>query len=771
MAAGVVLVSLAAAGAAGAATSSGAKASTADGASLPNVTSGHRPGPDILYSPPASAPQLENAPGSGWHASPLLVSGASAYVDGEYLYQGYLYGDHGGAGTLDPNDPYTSNFLFAAKTGTLTYPTGPSFANNAANLLELRVRPTPAATAIRVTLVSLANPDATAFTVAIGTSPASVAWPDNAGVKSPAALFLTVHGGTAQLVRAATGQIVSPAPQVTVDTARHQFDVLIPHAAWNPGPSTVRFAAGVGLWDASAGHYIVPGAVANATTPGGASPSGEALFDMAFRFDEPMPDWATMGDSFTLVDGAVVEQADQHCFWRDCDQGNALRTGDVSQFYSDINFAKLAGKVTDTSGVPTTGSIDRIMSSHFSYGQGVTGTSCGRFPVSCHGMFLGNLQPYNLYIPARPVPAAGWGLTLLLHASGGNYNEYMNSRNQSEFADRGAGYLVVTPLARDANCDYTDVCEADAFEDWADVASHYRLDPTRTALAGYSMGGGGTYKLAERWPDLFADAFAAAAVPYDHGLQGQWMQSLLNVPLMTWISVGDEGSPSLYQREQIAALESYRLRFTFDEFLEGDHVTLATNDQYAPAAAWLDNARVNTDPPGVDFAVDPDNDFPADGTVADHAYWLSRLTLRSTAVPAPSATSTVDNEVLGGVDPGAQAQGPAGVVTAWSYGFGVVKPASSVSEVPTPEVLSGGYHGPMPYLQTSETWKPTVPTSPRDRLVVTATNLSRIVVDIERAHLDCRATVQVTSDGPLTISFPACGTSLVFGPGTSSRPI
>src|SRR5205823_13275275 len=32
-----------------------------------------QPGPPILYQPPASAPALENAPGSIWHAAPILV--------------------------------------------------------------------------------------------------------------------------------------------------------------------------------------------------------------------------------------------------------------------------------------------------------------------------------------------------------------------------------------------------------------------------------------------------------------------------------------------------------------------------------------------------------------------------------------------------------------------------------------------------------------------------------------------------------------------------
>ena len=49
---------------------------------LPAVTSGVRPGPAILYAPPAIAPQLTNAPGSAWNAPPILISGAHEYHDG-----------------------------------------------------------------------------------------------------------------------------------------------------------------------------------------------------------------------------------------------------------------------------------------------------------------------------------------------------------------------------------------------------------------------------------------------------------------------------------------------------------------------------------------------------------------------------------------------------------------------------------------------------------------------------------------------------------------
>src|SRR5437773_576915 len=43
---------------------------------------GPRPGPAILYRKPASSPQLSNH--GVWHAKPILVSGTSAYRDGEF---------------------------------------------------------------------------------------------------------------------------------------------------------------------------------------------------------------------------------------------------------------------------------------------------------------------------------------------------------------------------------------------------------------------------------------------------------------------------------------------------------------------------------------------------------------------------------------------------------------------------------------------------------------------------------------------------------------
>ena len=148
-------------------------------ASLPaKEGSGPRPGPEVLYQPPARAPQLENAPQGIWRASPILVSGASAYRKGEFLYQGYLYDDHGAKEVTDPTNPMISpggdasgGDTFSEPDGTYTYPTGPGYDENAANLIELRVKPLAKATALRIGLNTLEDPNLVATAIAIGGTP------------------------------------------------------------------------------------------------------------------------------------------------------------------------------------------------------------------------------------------------------------------------------------------------------------------------------------------------------------------------------------------------------------------------------------------------------------------------------------------------------------------------------------------------------------------------------------------------------------------------
>ncbi|MCW2673986.1 MAG: putative penicillin acylase [Frankiales bacterium] len=717
--AAVAVLSLLVAG--GAAQAVSVAPSTRPAAGLPTVASGHRPGPDALYAPAPAAPQLENT--GPWKAAPILVSGAASYRDGEWLYQDFLFDDHGATGTPDPNTPYgASTHLYSPAGGTFTYPTDKRYADNAADLVELRVKPLADATAFRITLNTLVDPARSAATIALGDGPATP-WPFHAGVSSPSKVFVTWHGSSAVVTGAVTGKATAH-----VDLTRRQVEIRVPHSVWDPGTSKVRTTVGVGLWDPATGSYLSPApGSATATVPGGGGPNAVAIVNVGPRLAEPQPfiAGATMAD--TAV-GAAATTA----FWRDRQQSLQLTQGDVTPFSAQVDFGKLARNVRDDSAVPRTGPIDRIFASHYSYGQGLdpsricfdlaTQFAAG---AACTGSLVGQLQPYALYVPAKPAPARGYGMTLLLHSLSANYNQYAATHNQSQLGDRGPGSLVLTPAGRGPDGFYAGTAEADTFEAWADVARHYRLDPSWSVVSGYSMGGFGTFRLLARWPDLFSRGFSVVGAP---GSVDDQLASLRNTPLLSWNSTEDELVNLNTTRATIASLTAAGVRFEEHLHLTADHLTLAANDQYAPGAAWLGHDSVDRNPFHVTFVVDPSEDSKAAASVADHAYWLSGLRGRGTL--------DVLSEGFGRTDP---------PVRAVATGVGA---------------LVGGEIPALAFASQTRSWGAPGLASRADVLVVKATGITAVTIDAARARVSCNATLRVTTDVPLKVTL--CGTTRTY---------
>jgi len=712
-------------------------------AGLPTVESGPRPGPDALYLPPPRAPQLEST--GPWQAEPILVSGTSAYRDGEWLYQDFLFDDHGATGVqAAQGDPYgISTNLYSPSGGTFLYPTDKeSYAHNAADLVELRVKPLADATAFRVTLNTMIDPELTAFTVALGDPGTSNAWPHGAGVSSPASHFLTVHGDTAELTDA-TGTPLTPAPTATVDLERRQVDVRVRHTAWDPGSDTVRVTIGVGRWDGDAGTYLAPQpGTPSEATPGGGTQTGTAIVNVGPRFDEPTPLLAgfTMGDAAVLGQGAAP-------WWRERQQSTQLTLGDLSPFAAEVDFAKLLAAQDDDSGIPTTGPMDRIMASRYVFGQGLEpdnicyGISSGiNVGVECVGRYVGQLQPYAIYVPDVAPPADGYGLTLLLHSLSTNHNQYLDSRNQSQLGDRGAGSIVVTPEARGPDGFYKGIPEANTFEVWADVARHFPIDADWVTVSGYSMGGFGTYRLMARYPDLFSRGFSVVGEP---GTVDDQLVSLRNTPVMAWNATADElvnlNTAESAHEDLVAADVDHR----YWQFPTADHLTLAANDEYLPGADFLGEHRVDRDPATVSYVVDPREDSL--DVIADHAYWLSELEVR---------------------DPDGA---PTGSIEVHSHGFGVA-PSTAHDRDPGAGVLTGGQNQAMPYVTRGVERIAGGEEAVADVLTITATNVAHVAIDVERARVSCDVELDVTSDGPLEVELSGCEDSTTPSSGAPAAP-
>ncbi|MBV9449506.1 MAG: prolyl oligopeptidase family serine peptidase [Streptosporangiaceae bacterium] len=667
-----------------------------------------RPGPPILYAPPPRAPQLENAPGSPWHATPILISGTSAYRDGEFLYQDFLFDDRGAGSAL-------------------RYPTDPRYGGDAADLVEFRMKLSPSGLLFRLTYNTMIDPALVASTIALGDSATPEPLPFKAGAQEPAQVFVTAHGSTVDVTDAATGKAIDArGAWASVDLTRRQVTISVPRDAFDThGLTTLRVASASGLWDATSNQYLQPvSGAATATQPGNGGIAGSALFNVAFRFSEP----------FTQTTSLEI--------WRDSQQAAALKTGDLSAFSANVNLGWLRAGVTDDmlnqpTGVPTHGMTDRIYASHFAQ-------AAGRGPqlplMYCHEPcansvpdYLSQLEPYGLYVPDKPAPPTGYGMTLNLHFCGGNYNN--GPPDAAQLADRGTGSLVLTPEGRGRCLWYWSEAGTDTFEAWADAGRHFRLDPTYNAISGWSMGGYGTYKYAAEFPDLFAAALPdIGCVSAETGWPGEpapsisgedaeilnLVGSFRNIPFLMANANQDVLCVTSSQLQVFQRFQQLGYRYDWREYVGGHGPYYPTADE---SAQFLGDQHVNPNPPHVTYTYDVGMQEPEWGLTANHAYWVSGLSTRS---------------------------GDLGTVDAFSHGFGLADPQVN------PEQETSGTSGSFVFTGSVRTWQQPQRIAATDELDLTLTNIATVTIDPHRARIGCHADLHLTSDGPATVTLAGC---------------
>ena len=132
------------------------------------------------------------------------------------------------------------------------------------------------------------------------------------------------------------------------------------------------------------------------------------------------------------------------------------------------------------------------------------------------------------------------------------------------------------------------------------------------------------------------------------------------------------------------------------------------------------------------YVYNPTMDFSADGTTAGHAYWVYGVTLREPAGTAPLGTIDVRSLGFGTGDP---------VAGATTHGAGV---------------LTGGTIPAIPYTSQARAWGPAPSEPVADALDVNAQNVSAVSIDAARAKVDCSASLNVTTDGPLALTLTDC---------------
>jgi poly(3-hydroxybutyrate) depolymerase len=164
----------------------------------------------------------------------------------------------------------------------------------------------------------------------------------------------------------------------------------------------------------------------------------------------------------------------------------------------------------------------------------------------------GTLQAYALYVPRNYDAKKSWPLVVALH---GAYSNPLNNLRRVFGQDNRPGEsdeeaarnllplpdvpaLVVSPNGRGGLMGYDGLGGDDVMRVIADVRRAYNVDPERMTLTGLSMGGGATWAIGLRHPELFA-ALAPICGMTD---------------FRQWIPDADQGLYDLSRLEQVSPL-------------------------------------------------------------------------------------------------------------------------------------------------------------------------------------------------------------------------
>ncbi len=385
-----------------------------------------------------------------------------------------------------------------------------------------------------------------------------------------------------------------------------------------------------------------------------------------------------------LGDGTPMNVAfrpSDHGNWWEDEQAAALEAKDVSPFGYRFAIRDLRSRKHRPAASPGPGYYERIYRSEYPLGEGVSAEGVERETsyVVFGGLFhyLGRHQPYAVFVPSGSPP---YGAQLTLHPLGSAHGNPLPGFTQRMGEEQHR--ILLTPLGRGPQNYWADWGARDALDVLDDAMKHYAIDPDRLVVAGYSMGGGGTFALATMFPDRFAAALTwvgftgdcnngtpfaqgrqrptstEALGPYDPtghasnsperrsgcplGARGNafdYLENLRHVP-----SAHVFGAADYFDRVQDVAIAQRLEELGYEHRIwnyAGEHLVFVRLDDWRKEAAWSHGRRVVRRPARVRYRTNRYLSTPKLDIVADGAYWIDQLRPRYDS-PKPDGDMVVD---------------------------------------------------------------------------------------------------------------------------------
>ncbi|WP_148613864.1 prolyl oligopeptidase family serine peptidase [Nocardioides rubriscoriae] len=691
----------------------------------------------------------------GWPFAQRLsrTSGTGRLHDGASYWTDFVYDDHGAA--VPGGFAVPGLAKLAPTQGSYGYPAGAS-RGNGADVFVAATGLDESASYWRVDFNTLVDPDVPlavwTFDTDARASTGTSQWPAATGVTSPGidtALVVSSRGAWLHDLR--TGRVTDVAARggrLTVDRAARSFVVRVPRTLLPvSGRWTVRLATGLASAD---GRSMAPALVAGLPQVAGARP-----YNVAFRtVRQEKPVVVTSRTTAQVAAVQALAAGDPVLgqlgvdglarfvtgnFWSEDAQADALADGDVSAFARGVDWGALGAR-RSTREPLVRGSSNRWYVSLLSLGQGVVANAVTSGAGDGEPNVLGRIQPYAVYVPSTYRPDRPAPLTWILHSLDVNHNQYAayDPRLLQQLCER-RGSVCASTLGHGPDGWYFDEAEVDYWSVWRQAAEAYTLDPARTVITGYSMGGWATYHLGLAHPDLYAAAVTLAGPPRcgisldgdtltnpafggpctSDGSTAALLGNARHLPYRIGQGTVDQLVPFTSVEAQVGRLDDLGLRHRFVRYPGEDHLAWATQDRFDTVVYGLGRPHVVRRPRDVDYTWRPALTRPGLGIGVTTAYWTSGLAARR-STPGSLARVRATSTALPG------------------------RAHRVVRTGPTPVA------SPLPALREELTWAPGAALPIGRVLRLDLANVARIGVDMARAGLRC-GTVRVRTDGPVVL--------------------
>ena len=196
------------------------------------------------------------------------------------------------------------------------------------------------------------------------------------------------------------------------------------------------------------------------------------------------------------------------------------------------------------------------------------------------------VMPYRLYVPKAYSPKAPMPVIVALHGLGATEDSFFEAygRKLPQLAEQH-GYILLAPLGFRVDGGYgwgvavppvdpaarrsAAMSELDVLESLAQVLAMYNVDPDRIYLMGHSLGAIGTWKMAAKFPDIWAaiGAFSGQGAPMT-------MTLMKHIPAFVVHGDNDPTVNVRGSRTMVEAMKTHGVDHKYIEVPGGNHTNV-----------------------------------------------------------------------------------------------------------------------------------------------------------------------------------------------------